>query len=493
MVLGRYQRICLERDPRVAEVDFEVGIIGGGPAGSGMASYLAKAGISCVVFERDIFERPHVGESLVPSSTRVFKDLGFLEEMEANKFPHKYGAVWTAAGNSRLYEVNWDGLEADTFADIRFDERDQPGVDKNYTYHVDRGKFDRLLLQHANGLGANVYEGIKVQRVDFSDPDFAEVRFTIGRKEVGTRVRMVVDASGRQTFLGNQEKLKVRDPMFDQFAMHTWFDGYNRRAVVKREEQGDYIFIHFLPLTNTWVWQIPITDSITSIGVVTQKKHFAKSRESREEFFWNCLATRPELDEGLKKAIQIRPLKEEGDYSYAMKQICGDRFVLIGDAARFVDPIFSTGVSIALNGARFASRTSSGPRKPGTSARRASRPTKTTIRRGTNNWYNFISVYYRLNVLFTAFILDPRYRLDVLKLLQGDVYDEEEPAVLAKMRETVTAVEQNQKHPWHGPQRPDFAGLQPGLLTGSHSTGSPMRAGQEAPSRSGPRSPMPHS
>ena len=158
----------------MAEVDFEVGIIGGGPAGSGMASYLAKAGISCVVFEREIFERPHVGESLVPSSTRVFKDIGFLKEMEANKFPHKYGAVWTSA-NSRLYEVDWDGLEPDTFADIRFEERDQPGVDKNHTYHVDRGKFDRLLLQHANGLGATVYEGIKVQRVDFSSPEYTDV------------------------------------------------------------------------------------------------------------------------------------------------------------------------------------------------------------------------------------------------------------------------------------------------------------------------------
>jgi FADH2 O2-dependent halogenase len=432
----------------MAEVDFEVGIIGGGPAGSSMASYLAKAGLSCVVFERDIFEREHVGESLVPSSTRVFKDLDFVGEMEAHKFPHKYGAVWTSL-KSRIYDVDWDGLGADTFADIRFEERDQPGVDKNYTYHVDRGKFDRLLLQHANRLGAAVYEGIRVQRVDFSDPEIAEVRFTMGRKEVGTRVRMVVDASGRQTFLGNQERLKVRDPVFDQYAIHTWFEGYNRRAVMSKEEQRDYIFIHFLPLANTWVWQIPITDTITSIGVVMQKSNFAKSRESRADYFWNCLATRPELCEGVKKATQLRPLKDEGDYSYAMKQICGDRFVLIGDAARFVDPIFSTGVSIALNSARFASRDIVKAAETGDFRRKSFETYESTLRRGTNNWYNFISVYYRLNVLFTAFIMDPRYRLDVLKLLQGDVYDEEEPAVLTKMRETVAAVEQNEKHPWH--------------------------------------------
>src|SRR5262249_55616820 len=153
--------------------------------------------LSCVIFERDLFERPHVGESLVPSSTRVFKDLGFLETMEAHKFPHKYGAVWTATPNpdSPLYEVNWEGLGAEAFADIRFEERDQPGVDRNYTYHVDRGKFDLLLLQHAHQLGATVYEGIRVQRVDFSDPEAVQVRFTLGKQEICTRVRLVVDAS----------------------------------------------------------------------------------------------------------------------------------------------------------------------------------------------------------------------------------------------------------------------------------------------------------
>jgi len=96
-----------------SEVDFEVGIIGGGPAGSSMAAYLAKAGVSCVVFEREIFPRPHVGESLVPSSTRVFNELGFLEQMEEARFPHKFGAVWTAANDDRrMYDHDWEGLEA---------------------------------------------------------------------------------------------------------------------------------------------------------------------------------------------------------------------------------------------------------------------------------------------------------------------------------------------------------------------------------------------
>jgi 1H-pyrrole-2-carbonyl-[peptidyl-carrier protein] chlorinase len=446
----------------VANHAFDVGIIGGGPAGSSMACYLAKAGVSCVVFERELFPRPHVGESLVPSSGRVFKDLDFIGQMEEAKFPHKYGAAWTAASTGGTYNTNWHDLndwagdctpraeeiQPDTHAQFRFEERKQEGVDRNYTYHVDRAKFDLMLLQHANKLGASVYEGVKVNHVDFAEEN-PVVHFNMGRKEMGVPVRMVIDASGRNTFLGNQLKLKVQDPVFNQYAIHTWFDDYDRRIFSRGDGQGDYIFIHFLPVSNTWVWQIPITDSVTSIGVVTQKKNFAKAKEEREEFFWNTLNTRPELHDGLRAARRIRPMKDEGDYSYAMKQICGDRFILLGDAGRFVDPIFSTGVSIALNSARFAKDDVIAALDKGDLSRASFSNFETTLRRGTKNWYDFINVYYRLNVLFTYFVNEKKYRLDVLKLLQGDVYDEETPEVLRKMRDMVSDVERRPNHPWH--------------------------------------------
>src|SRR3984957_16429896 len=165
--------------------DFDVAIVGGGPAGSSMGAYLAQAGVRCVVLERELFPRPHVGESLVPSSTRVFKDLGFLPTMEEHKFPKKYGAIWTSDATKPRYELDWAGLDTDCLAQIRFDERDQPGVDKNHTYHVDRGKFDLALLQHAHGLGAEVLEGVRVTGVDFPDDGDPVVKFTLGRKEIG--------------------------------------------------------------------------------------------------------------------------------------------------------------------------------------------------------------------------------------------------------------------------------------------------------------------
>ncbi len=280
-----------------------------------MGAYLAKAGVNCVVFERELFPRPHVGESLVPSAMRVFRDLDFLGQMEEAKFPHKFGAAWTAEDQG-AYEMNFQGgfkdqnqIKPESHVEIRFNERQQEGVDREYTYHVDRSKFDLMLLQHANKLGAAVYEGVKVKDVDFG-PKEPIVRFNMGSKEMGVSARMVIDCSGRNTFLGNQMKLKIKDPVLDQYAIHTWFDGYDRRAFAKKDAQLDFIFIHFLPISNTWIWQIPITDSVTSIGVVTQKKNFAKSRQDREQFFWEAVGTRPLLREKLKKADQMHNFKD---------------------------------------------------------------------------------------------------------------------------------------------------------------------------------------
>ncbi|MFZ6183827.1 NAD(P)/FAD-dependent oxidoreductase [Nannocystis pusilla] len=433
----------------MSNVDFDVGIIGGGPAGSATASYLSRAGLKCVVFERELFPRPHVGESLVPAATRVFKEIGFLDTLEKAGFPKKYGAAWTSADRAPVYAMQFEGLSADCHVDIRFEEREQAGVDRNYTFHVDRAKFDLMLLQHAHQLGAEVYEGVRVRGVDLSDPTQPTVHFKLGQQDIRTRVRMVIDASGRQTLLGNQLKLKVLDPVFNQYALHTWFEGYDRTRLSHGRGQPEYIFIHFLPLTNTWVWQIPITETVTSIGVVTQKSNFAKSRQDREQFFWECLRSRPELYEGLRAAEQVTPLKEEGDYSYAMREICGDGFALVGDAARFVDPIFSSGVSIALNSGRLISHDILAAAEHGDFRHERFRTFETLMRRGTRNWYHFINLYYRLNVLFTAFVQDPRHRIDVLKLLQGDMYDEDEPAVLAEMRRIVREVERNDQHIWH--------------------------------------------
>ncbi|MEE1931090.1 NAD(P)/FAD-dependent oxidoreductase [Streptomyces sp. TRM 70351] len=431
------------------DAEFDIGIIGGGPAGSTAASYLAKAGLKVAVFEADNFPREHVGESLVPATTPVLLEIGAMEKVEAANFPKKYGAAWTSAEDRDIDHNGFRGLEHDfRAAEVLFSERDQAGVDRDYTFHVDRAKFDQILLKHAESLGAKVFQGVRVGKVDF-DGEHPVIEAKIGGQKVGVPVRMVVDASGRRTHLGSQLKFKVPDPVFNQYAVHTWFDNLDRKALAVNKDQADYIFIHFLPVSDTWVWQIPITDTITSIGVVSQKTRFKEFDGDREKFFWETVASRPELLDVLKNADQVKEFKTEGDYSYGMKQIAGDKFLLIGDAARFVDPIFSSGVSVALNSARIACEDIIAAAEAGDFGRERFAAYERKLRRGVKNWYEFISIYYRLNILFTAFVQDDRYRLDVLKLLQGDVYDDEEPKALAAMREIVKAVEEDPTHLWH--------------------------------------------
>jgi flavin-dependent dehydrogenase len=431
-------------------VDFDIGIIGGGPAGSTAASYLAKAGLSVAVFEAEMFPREHVGESLVPATTPVLLEIGAMDAVEAAGFPRKYGAAWTSAGSGPVdplgFQVGGHGFGA---AEIEFHERDQPGVDRDHTFHVDRGKFDLLLLKHAESLGAKVFSGVRVNHVDFDDPDRPILRAKMGPRRVDVPVRMVVDASGRSTLVGSQLRVKVPDPVFNQYAVHTWFEGLDRTAFAADPAQADYIFIHFLPLTDTWMWQIPITDTITSVGVVTQRARFREARHDLETFFRETVASRPEVRDALSAARRLRPFKTEGDYSYGMQRIAGDGLVMIGDAARFVDPIFSSGVSVAMNSARIACADIIAAAEAGDFREKRFQSYVDTLRRGVSNWYEFISIYYRLNILFTAFVQDPRYRIDVLKLLQGDVYDDVEPPALTAMREFVAAVENDPNHLWH--------------------------------------------
>ena len=422
---------------------YDVIIIGGGPAGSTLGSYLAKEDISCAIFEKEKFPRPHVGEALVPSSTEIFNDLGLIKKLEKQHFPKKYGAIWTSEKNDNIYSHDWDDVEDSYKMEVEFRPDDDYEF-QNYTYHVRRDIFDKILLDNAKEIGADIFEEHQVFSTDINDKGVNINVRNSEKEEFKIWGKIIVDASGRNTLLGNKFKWKIKDPVFNQCAVHCWFKNYERTNVEER-----YTAIHFLPIANSWIWQIPINNDTTSIGIISQKEDFAKEREDIKSFFWTRISSRPDLYERLKKAEQLNDFKIEGDYSYAMKNVVGNRCLLIGDAARFVDPIFSSGVSIALQSAKFASRDIINALKTDKFDKSQFKNYQTLIERGCKNWYRFISLYYRLNVTFTYFLSKSEYHRDVLKFLQGDVYDEDDPEFLDAMTKFVEGVEQNPKHPLH--------------------------------------------
>lgn len=407
----------------------DVIIIGGGPAGSALGCYLSMAGIKNTIIEKAIHPRPHVGESMVTSSTRVFEEIGFLETMEREGFVRKFGATWHAPAQQGKFS-------------IEFAEFPQEGIDQDYTYHVDRSKFDLLLLKHAERLGSTVYQGLTATQVLFEEGYARGVRVRVGDQEIDLPAKIVVDASGRNTLLGRQLRLKKKDPLFNQYAVHAWFENVDRGD----DSSTDHIHIYFLPVERGWVWQIPITDHITSMGVVVEKEVFKQTREGVESFFNTHIQSNKNLARAMREARRINEFKTEGDYSYSMKRFAGNGYLLVGDAARFVDPIFSSGVSVALYSAKFAADRIRHALDVDDTSGEIFQPYEDKLRSGVEVWYEFIRLYYKLLPLFTYFIQSKQYRLQVLQLLQGEVFEREEVEVLDAMRNFIEVVEESDGH-----------------------------------------------
>lgn len=409
----------------------DVIIIGGGPAGSALGCYLSKAGIDNVILDRANHPRPHVGESLVMTTIRVFDDLNFLSVMEREGFVKKYGASW--------HETH--GRETA----IRFADFPQEGIFQEYTYHVDRSKFDLLLLKHAESLGSKVLQGVTVRKVIFEGQKAVGVQLQMLDKDIDLEGKIVVDASGRATLLGNQLGIKQNDPIFNQYAVHAWFEDVQRN----KSETEDYIHIYFLPVERGWGWKIPITESITSIGVVTEREVYRQFKGDMEAFFHHHVETNEAFAGDMANAIRVNEFRTEGDYSYQMDKFVGNGWILIGDAARFVDPIFSSGVSVALTSAKFASEAIQRAMQNPQDQQAEFLTYEQTLKNGVSIWYEFIRLYYKLLPLFTKFIQKDEFRHDIHRLLQGEVFNRDDVPVLAAMRDYISIVEANENHIFH--------------------------------------------
>jgi ABC-type nitrate/sulfonate/bicarbonate transport system ATPase subunit/flavin-dependent dehydrogenase len=425
------------------EPDVPVVIIGGGPAGSTLGAYLAKAGVKHIILDQAVHPRPHVGESLICSTTRIFQDIDFLPVMEQQRFVRKYGAVWT----------HW-GDEQERI--IRFREIPELGLTQDYTYHVDRSRFDQLMLRHATRLGSQVRENARVESVEFDAAGAATgVRFRENGREQSLRCRLVVDASGRSTVIGSQLRLKRPDALFNQFAVHNWFEGVDRGAA----DTADYIHIHILPLPRAWVWLIPLNETVTSVGIVTTGSDFAKGNEPVDQFFARHLASHPLLARRMAKSRPLHEFTREGNFSYVMDRVAGDGWLLVGDAARFVDPVFSSGVSVAMESARRAAGVIIRALEKNDVRATAFDEYTRGLREGMEIWREFILRYYQLPPLFFDLIARPETRGQLTRLLQGDVYDRSSVPILGEMRGTIQSVAADRQHPWHPHLSEDLLGL----------------------------------
>ncbi|MBL9079946.1 MAG: tryptophan 7-halogenase [Planctomycetes bacterium] len=407
----------------------DVVIVGGGPAGAILGCYLAKAGVRTTIVDKAVHPRRHVGESLLCSTTRVFHEIAFLPVLEQAGFVRKPGATWT----------RWPG---GTTRSVQFRAMPEVGIDLDYTWHVDRARLDELLLRHAGALGTNVVQGERVASVDFDGARATGVRLADGRV---LPARLVVDASGRRALLGTQLDLKRNDPAFDQFTVHNWFEGFDRGPAATAQ----HAHIHVLPRARSWLWQIPVSDTVTSLGIVTRRQHFPKGDADVAAWFREQLDELPELAERLRRARPVHEFVREGNFSYRLDRLVGDGWLVVGDAAHFVDPLFSSGVSVAAESARLASQ-------PILEALRAGDPTadrfagwEHRVRAAADRWREFIGAFYRLPPMFFDLLDRDEGRECLRPFLQGEVHGAAADPVLERLRATIAEVAADRAHPWH--------------------------------------------
>ncbi len=315
---------------------FDCVVIGGGPAGSTTAALVAQGGFKTLLLERERMPRFHVGESLMPETFWTLERLGILDELRQGAFETKVGVQF----------VSHTGKESQPFF---FEDHDPRECSR--TWHVERSHFDQVLFTNAARNGAECRDETRVDDVELRESGPHIVRYRgPDAKRCETATRVVVDATGQQALLAGKLGLRETDPLLKKAAIWGHFAG----ARLDRVRRGVTTIIMHTHDKRAWFWYIPLSDERVSVGLVSDNDYLLKGRGTPQEVFAEELQNCPALAERLADSTPCAALRVAKEFSYTTRQHAGDGWVLVGDAFGFIDPIYSSGVFLALKSGEMA-------------------------------------------------------------------------------------------------------------------------------------------
>lgn len=404
-------------------------VVGGGPAGSTASTLIAQRGHRVLLFEREQFPRFHIGESLIPETFWVLKRLNMLPKLRASPFVKKY-SVQFVAQTGRLSEPFY-------FMDHKPHECSQ-------TWQVLRSEFDTMMLENAREHGVEVHHGVRVLDVLFEGARAVGVRVQLpggGRRVV--RCQVVVDASGQSSLIMSRLGLREWDPVLKKAALWTYWEGAQRDS---GRDEGATLVLQ-VQGKQGWFWYIPLHRNIVSVGVVAAYEYLFKNRPNRtyEAIYFEEVERCPGLKPRLANARRAAEFYAAKEYSYRSRQAAGDGWVLVGDAFGFLDPLYSSGVLLALRSAEMAADAICDGLAAGDTSERVLRRWEPAFVKGMERMRRLVCEYYD-GFSFGRFVKrHPQYKGHLTDLLIGDLFrdsvDEVFPLIDALKEEQTAAAE----------------------------------------------------